>query len=61
MERAAHDGFIKVNITVPDLKVKATIRISANPGFVVNSRPLAAEIRQGHQGTGVTLLTFGKT
>ena len=57
----AHNGFIYIDIAIPDFQVEATIRIGANPGFVVNSCPLAAEIRQGHQVSGVTLLALGKT
>ena len=45
MERSAHNGFIKVNITIPDFQVEATIRIGANPSFVVKGCPLTAKIR----------------
>ena len=61
MERPAHNRFIKVNITVPDFQVKAAIRIGANPSFVVDSCPLTAKIRQGHQVTRITLQTFRET
>ena len=45
MERSAHDGFIDIDIAIPDFQVKAAIRIGANPGFILNICPLAAKIR----------------
>ncbi len=58
MKCPAHNGFVDINITVPDFQVEATIRIGANPGFVVNSCPLTAKIRQGHQVSRLAFLTF---
>ena len=60
MERPAHDGFINIDITIPDFQVEPAIRIGANPGFVVNSCPLATKIRQGHQVSSLALLAFGE-
>ena len=60
MERPAHDRFINIDITIPDFQVEPAIRIGANPGFVVNSCPLATKIRQGHQVSSLALLAFGK-
>jgi len=60
MERATYNGFINVYITIPDLQVITTVRIGANPCFVMNSRPLITEIRQGHQVSRVALLAFGE-
>lgn len=60
MKCPAHNGFINIDIAIPDFQVKATIRIGTNPGFVVNSCPLTAEIRQGHQVSRLTLLAFGE-
>jgi len=60
MRCPTHNGFVNINIPIPYLQVEATIRVSANPGFVVNSRPLIAEIRQGHQVSGLALLTLGE-
>jgi len=54
------NGLVDVNITIPDFQVVIAIRIGANPRFVVNGCPLAAKIRQGHQVSGLTLLTFGE-
>jgi len=31
MERPAHNGFVNINITIPDFQVETTIRIGANP------------------------------
>jgi hypothetical protein len=45
MQHSAHNGFIKIDITIPDFKVETAIRVGADPGLVVNSCPLAAEIR----------------
>ena len=60
MSCPAHNGFINIDIPIPDLQVKATIRVSANPGFVVNSCPLIAKIRQRHKVSTLALLTFGE-
>ncbi len=60
MERSAHNGFVYVNIAVPDFQVEAAIRIGADPCFIVNSCPLTTEIRQGHQVSSVALQAFGK-
>jgi len=54
------NGFINIDIAIPDLQVETAIRISANPGFVMNSCPLTAKIRQGYQVSSLTLLAFGE-
>ena len=59
VECSTHNGLIKVNITIPDFQVETTIRIGADPGFVVNSRSLTAKVRQGYQVTGITFLALG--
>ena len=61
VERPAHDGFVDIDITIPDLEVEAAIRIGADPSFVMNGCSLVAEIRQGHQVARLAFLTFGKT
>jgi len=48
MECPAHNGFIYIDVTIPDFQVETTIRIGANPRFVVNGCPLITKIRQGH-------------
>ena len=45
MKCAAHNRFIDIDITVPDFQVETTIRVGANPGFIVNSCPLATKVR----------------
>ena len=60
MKCAAQDGFIDINVTIPNFQVEAAIRIGANPGFVVNCCPLATKIRQGDKVTRLTLLAFRK-
>jgi hypothetical protein len=61
MEGAAHDRLIDIHITVPDFQVEAAIRIGADPGFIADGRPLAAEIGQRHEVSGVALLALGET
>ena len=41
---ATHNGFIKIDVSIPDFQVEAAIGISANPGFVMNRCPLTAKI-----------------
>ena len=52
---AAHYGFIYIHIAVPDFQVVTAIRVGANPCFVVNIRPLAAEIGQGYRSPDLHL------
>ena len=61
MECPTYNGFINIDIAIPDFQVEAAIRIGANPRFVVNSCPLTAKIRQGHQVSRLALLTLGET
>jgi hypothetical protein len=44
MPNATQDGLVHVKIAISDFKVKSTIGIGADPGFIVDRRPLAAEI-----------------
>ena len=60
MAYPTHNGFVNINIPIPDFQVEAASRVSANPGFVVNSCPLVAKIRQGHQVSSLALLTLGE-
>ncbi len=48
MECPASNGLINIYVTISDFQVVATIRIGANPCFVVNRCPLTAKIGQGH-------------
>ncbi|GAI56911.1 unnamed protein product [marine sediment metagenome] len=41
----AYNGFVNIDITIPDFQVKAAIRIGANPCLVVNSCSLTPKIR----------------
>jgi hypothetical protein len=59
MQCSTHNGFINIDIAIPDFQVKAAIRIGANPCFVKNACSLAAEIRQGYQVSSLASLTFG--
>lgn len=60
MPCAAHDGFVKVEVAVPDLDIVATIGVGANPGLVVYRRPLTAKVRKGNQYSNITLLATGE-
>jgi hypothetical protein len=60
MHRAAHDRFVPIDITVPDFKVKAAIRIGANPRFELYGRSLTAEIGQRYKVSGIAFLTLGE-
>ncbi len=60
MKRPAHNGFVDINVTIPDFQVEAAIRIGANPCFIFDSCSLTAKIRQGHQVSRVTLLALRK-
>jgi hypothetical protein len=60
MEITAHDGFVNIDIPIPDFQIEATIRIGADPGFVVNSCPLTTKVRQGYQLSSVTLQALGE-
>ena len=44
---AVIDGLINIDIAVADFQVKTTLRIGANPSFVLNRRALTAEIGKG--------------
>ena len=44
----AHDGFVNIDIPVPDLQVKAAVGVSTDPGFIVNRCPLTTKVRQGY-------------
>ena len=61
MECPTHNGFIYIDITIPDFQVESTIRIGANPRFVVNGCPLVTKIGQGHQVTRLAFLAFRET
>jgi hypothetical protein len=51
---------VDVHVTVTDFQIKSTVRVSANPGLILNCGSLAAEIRKRHQIPGLTFLTFGE-
>ncbi len=60
VERPAHNGFVNIDIAIPDFQVEAAIRIGANPCLVKDICPLTAKIRQGHQVSRLALLTLGE-
>jgi len=60
MQRTARDRFVDVQVAVADLDVEPAARVCARPGFEVNRRALAAEVRQRHQVSFPAFLTFGE-
>ena len=54
------DGFVDIDIAIPDFQVEAAFRISTNPSLILNRCPLSAKIGQGYQVSGFTFLTFWK-
>ena len=61
MQRTAHNGLVDIDITIPDFKVKAAVRIGANSGFIVDRCSLTAKIRQRYKVSGITFLTLRET
>ena len=61
MKGPAHDRFIDVDITVPDLQVETAVRVGADPCFVMNTRSLATKIGKGNQVAGLAFLTLGES
>jgi hypothetical protein len=57
----APDWLVHIDIAVAYLDVESTGWIGAHPCFVCNRRPLAAEIGQRNEVTGLATLAFGKT
>jgi hypothetical protein len=60
VQRPADYGFVDIDVTVPDFEVKTAIRIGANPGFVMNGRPLTAKVGQGHQLSRIAFQALGE-
>ncbi len=52
--------FVYINVAVSDLEVKSAIGVGANPGFILDRRALAAEIRKRNEVTRLALLTLGE-
>ena len=60
MECPTHNGFVNIDIAIPDFQVETAIRIGTNPCFILDSCSLTAKIRQGHQVSSLALLAFGE-
>jgi hypothetical protein len=60
MHGPADNGFVNIDVTVPDFKIETAIRIGAYPGLVMNGCPLTAKVRQGHQVSSLALQTLGE-
>jgi hypothetical protein len=61
MHCPADNGFVNIDVTIPDFQVETAIRVGANPCLVMNGCPLTAKVRQGHQVSCFTLQAFGET
>jgi len=46
MQCAAHDGFVNINIAVPDFQVECAFRVGTDPGFIMYGSTLTAEVGQ---------------
>ena len=60
MECPTHNGFINIDIAIPDFQVETAVRIGTDPCFIMNCCPLTAKVRQGHQVSILTLLALWK-
>jgi hypothetical protein len=54
------DWLIDIDIAISDLQVESTLRVCANPGFVLDRGSLAAKIRKRHEVSGLAFLTLGE-
>jgi len=54
------DGFINIDITVTNLEIESALRVSADPGFILNCGALAAEIRSGTKSPTLHFWHLGK-
>jgi hypothetical protein len=57
---SARNRLVDVEVAVADLEVEAAVGIGTHPGFVVDGRALATEIRQRHEVPGLAFLALGK-
>lgn len=55
-----HNRFIDINVTIPDLQIKAALRVGAHPGLIDDRSALASKIRKGNQISIIALATLGK-
>jgi hypothetical protein len=60
VELAIVDGLIEEELAVADLDVVAAVGVRADPGFEVDRRALAPEIRERNEISIVTLTTLRK-
>jgi len=60
VKRPTHNGFVEINVTIPDFQVETAIRIGANPCFIFDSCSLTAKIRQWHQVSSRAFLALGE-
>lgn len=52
------DRLIYIDVAVTNFQIESAIRICANPGLILNSSSLTAEIRQRNQVPSLAFLTF---
>ena len=58
MERPARDWLVDIEVAVPNLDIKAAVRVGAGPGLEVDCRALAAEVGKRNQIAAGALLTL---
>jgi hypothetical protein len=60
VDSAAGDRLVDIEVAVTDLQVEAAVRVGADPGFEVNRRALASEVRQRDQVPRLAFLALRK-
>ena len=58
MRRAVGNRFVQVHIDIANIDFESAIGVAAYPSFIVNWRPLTAEVRQGEQTALRTYFAF---
>ena len=53
------DGLVEIDVAVADLYVEPTGGVDADPGLIMDRRPLAAIVRERDEPPNLTTHTFG--
>jgi len=54
------DRLVNINVAVSNFQIESALGISANPGFILDSCALAAEIRKRNKISTLAFLTLGE-
>jgi hypothetical protein len=57
---AVVDRFVNIDIAIANFQIETAVRISADPGFVLNSSTLTTEIGKRYQIASFAFLTLGE-